>query len=158
MCIVFQALQRASFELQPKNCRLFHEESLTYLRYKPSPEGIAADDNKLVAVRPETFTKERSFIAFCFYYRGFIKDFGGITKHLHQITKNNSRFPGSPECHNAFEKLKAALTDSSVLKHADYNSSFTTDTDINGIQNSVVIFSRVLTTAECRYSTTKRQA
>ena len=122
MCLVFHALRQANLKLKPKKCRLF-QKSLTYLGYKLGPEGIAPDENKLIAVRdrkrPENVTKVRSFIGFCSYYRRFIKDFAGIAKPLHQITKKNSRFTWNPECHNPFEKLKEALIDSSVLEHPD---------------------------------------
>ena len=120
MRLVFHALREANLKLKPKKCRLF-QKSVTYLGFKLSPEGIA-----LIAVRewkrPENVTEVRSFIGFCSYYRRFIKDFAGIAKPLHQITKKNSRFNWNPECHNAFEKLKEALIDSSVLKHPDNNS------------------------------------
>ena len=113
----------------------------------------------------------RSFIGFCCYYRRFIKDFAGIAKPLHPRTKKNSRFNWNPECHNAFEKLKEALIDSSVLKNPDYNSPFIVDTDasdhslgavlsniVDGVEYPVAFASRVLMPAECHYSTTKRDA
>ena len=130
--LVFHAFRQANLKLKPKKCRLF-QEFVTYLGYKLSPEGIAPDENKLVAVRdwkrPKNVTDVRSFIGFCRYYKRFIKDFAGISKPLYQITKKNSRFTWNPECHIAFEKWKKALIDSSVLKHPDYNSPFIVDTD-----------------------------
>ena len=100
-----------------------------------------------------------------------IKDFAGIAKPLHQIKNKNSRFTRKPECHIAFEKLKEALIDSSVLKHPDYNSPFIVDKDasdnslgavlsniVDGVEYPVAFASRVLTPTECRYSTTKREA
>ena len=99
----------------------------------------------------------------------FHHNFAGITKPLHQITKKNSRFIWNPECHNAFEKLKEALIDSSVLKHPDHNSPFIVDTDasenslgavlsnmFDGVEYPVAFASSVLTPAECCCSTTKR--
>ena len=172
--LVLHALHQANLKIKPKKCRLF-QESVTYLGYKLSPEGFAPDENKLVVVRhwkrPENVTEMRSFIGFCSYYRSFIKDFAGIAKPLHQITKKNSRFTWSPECHNAFEKLKESLIDSSKLKHLDYNSPFIVDTDasdnslravlsnfVDGVEYPVDFASRLLTPAECRFSKTKREA
>ena len=131
MSLVFHALRRANLKLKSKKCRLF-QESVTYLGYKLSPEGIAPDENKLVAVRdlkrPENVTDVRILQLL----RHFIKEFAGIVKTLHQITKKNDiigRLTWNPECHNAFEKLKEALIDSSVLKHPDYNSPSIMETD-----------------------------
>ena len=164
MRLIFHTLRQANLKHKPKKCRLL-QKSVNYLGYNLSPEGIAPDENKLIAVRdwkrPENVTEVKSFIGFCSYYRRFIKAFAGIAKLLHQITKKNSRFTWNPECHNAFEKLKEALIDSSVLKHPDYNSPFIVDTD--GSDNSLGavlsnIVDEVLTPAECRYSKTKREA
>ena len=95
MRLVFHALRQANLKLKPKKCRLF-QEFVTYLGYKLSPEVNAPDENKLGALRywkrPENVTEVRSFIGFCNHYRRFIKDFAGIAKPLHQITKKNSRF------------------------------------------------------------------
>ena len=67
MRLVFHALRQASLKLKPKKYRLF-QKSVTYLGYKLSPEGIAPDENKLIAVpdwkRPENVTEVRSFIGF----------------------------------------------------------------------------------------------
>ena len=84
---------------------------------------------------------------------------------------NKKEQPFHLECHNAFENLKEALIDSSVLKHPDCNSPFIVDKDasenslgavllniVNGVEYPVAFASRVLTPAECRYSTTKREA
>ena len=161
-------------DMLARNIILF-QESVTYLGYNLSPGGIAPDENKLVAVRdwkrPENVTEVRSFIGFCSYYRRFIKDFAGIAKPLHQITKKNCCFTWNPECHNAFKKLKDALIGSSVLKHPDYNSPFIVETDasdnslgavlsniVDGIEHPVAFASRVLTPVEFSYSTTKREA
>ena len=172
--LVFDALREANLKLKPKKCRLF-QQAVTYLGYKLSADGIAPDDNKLTAVRdwkqPDNVTEVRSFVGFCSYYRRFIMDFAGIAKPLHEITKKNQRFVWTPECHNAFEKLKLALIDSSILRHPDYRSPFILDTDasdnslgavlsniVEGVEYPVAFASRVLSPAECRYSTTKREA
>ena len=172
--LVFDALREANLKLKPKKCRLF-QQAVTYLGYKLSADGIAPDDNKLTAVRdwkrPDNVTEVRSFVGFCGYYRRFIKDFAGIAKPLREITKKNQRFVWTPECHNAFEKLKLALIDSSILRHPDYRSPFILDTDasdnslgavlsniVDGVEYPVAFASRVLSPAECRYSTTKREA
>ena len=68
MCLVFHALRQANLKLKPKKSRLF-QESVTYLGYKLSQEGIPPVENNFVAVRdwkrPENVTEVRSFIRFC---------------------------------------------------------------------------------------------
>ena len=50
MRLVFHALCQANLKLKPKKCRLF-QKFVTYPGYKLSPEGIAPDENKLIAER-----------------------------------------------------------------------------------------------------------
>ena len=85
--------------------------------------------------------------------------------------KKNFRFAWNPECSFAFEILKAALIDSSVLINLDYNSPFIVETDasdnslgtvlsniVDEGEYPVCFASRVWTPAECCYSTNKREA
>ena len=77
----------------------------------------------------------------------------------------------SLDCQAAFENLKTAIIKSTVLSHPDYSSPFVLDTDatdnslsavlsnvIDGIAYRVAFASRVLSPAECKISTTKREA
>ena len=65
---VFEALRKANIKLKPKKCKLY-QNSVTYLGYKLSAEGISPDEGKIKALkewkRPENVTEVRSFIGFC---------------------------------------------------------------------------------------------
>ena len=171
---MFEALRKANLKLKPEKCKLY-QNSVTYLEYKLSAEGISPDEGKLKALkewkRPENVTEVRSFIGFCSYYQRFVKDFAGIAKPLQEITKKNRRFTWTQDCQAAFESLKTAMIESTVFSHPDYNSPFVLDTDasdnslravlsnvIDGVEYPVAFASRVLSPAECKYSTTKREA
>ena len=101
-----------------------------------------------------------SFIGFCSYYSRFIKYFAEDSKISSLDNEKDSRFAWKPECHNAFEKMKAALINSLVLKHRDYISIFIVKKDVRdnslravlskivkGVKYPVVFASRVLTPA-----------
>ena len=174
MGLVFHALRQANLKLKPKKCRLF-QKTVTYLGYKMSPEGIAPDEKKTHCSRGLETTRKR-YRSEVFYWilqllQTFHQRLCWDSETSSPDNKKNSRFTWNPECHNAFEKLKEALIDSSVLKQPDYNSPFIVDTDasdnslgaalsniVDGVEYPVSSASRVLTPAECRYSTTKREA
>ena len=148
--------------------------SYKYLGYKLSAEGISSDKGNIRGLkewkRPENITEVRSFIGFCSYYRRFVKDFVGIVKPLHEITKKNRRFTWKP-CQAASEKLKTAIIEITDLSNPHYSSPFVLDTDaidnslgavlsnvIDGFEYPVAFASRVLSPSERKYSTTKREA
>ena len=164
----------SKLETKPKKCKLY-QNSVTYLGYKLSAEGISPDEGKIRALKewkiPENITEVRSFIGFCRYYRRFVMDFAGIVKPLHEITKKNRRFTWTPDCQAAFENLKTAMIENAVLSRPDYSSPFVLDTDAsdnslgavllnvkNGVEYPVAFASWVLSPAECKYSTTKWEA
>ena len=171
--IVFEALRKANLKIKPKKCKLY-QNSVTYLGYKLSAEKISPDEGEIRALkewkRPANFTELSSFNGFCSYSRRFVKDFAGIAKPLHEITKKNRRFTWIPDCQAAFENLKTAMIESTVLSHPDYSSPFVLDTDasykslgavlsniIDGVKYPVAFASRVLSPAKCKYIATKRR-
>ena len=120
--------------------------------------------------RQDNITEVKSLIGFCSYYRRFVKDFAGIAKPLHNLTKRNRRFTWTLDCQAAFENLKAAMIKSTFLSHPDYSSPFVLGTDasdnslgavlsnfVNGAEYPVGFASRELSLAECKNSTTKQK-
>ena len=58
------------------------------------------------------------------YYRRFIPDFSKISNPITKLLKNNVKFNWTPECNEAFEKLKKLLTTTPVLAQPDIEKSF----------------------------------
>ena len=71
----------------------------------------------------------RSFLGLCSYYRRFVKGFADIAKPLHKLTEKHQKFVWDSDCQNAFDKLKRALTGSSILSYPQTTSEFILDTD-----------------------------
>ena len=63
------------------------------------------------------------------YYRKFIKDYSKISSHLTKLTRKGAKFKWTPECEEAFQKLKAKLTSAPVLAIPDGKSKFEVYTD-----------------------------
>ena len=57
----------------------------------------------------------RSFLGLALYYKRFIKGFSMIAGPLTRLLQKNIRFKWSEKCLASFEKLKAFLTEASVL-------------------------------------------
>jgi hypothetical protein len=67
------------------------------------------------------------------YYRRFIPNFLKISKPITELLKKNVRFNWTPECNEAFEKLKKLLTTTPVLAQPDIEKSFDVYCDASGI-------------------------
>ena len=171
--MVFQRLKSANLKLNPKKCALFQKE-VQYLGHIVSAEGVAPDPAKIEAVktwpRPSCVKDVKGFLGLASYYRRFIAGFADIAAPLHQYTQKESPFVWSKEAEDAFDKLKAVLTETPVLAYPDPQLPFILDTDasntgigavlsqsIDGRERPVAFFSQTLGRAQRNYCVTRRE-
>ena len=81
-------------------------------------------------------TKVHSFLGLVSYYRRFIKGFSMITVPMTRLLQKNVRFKWSEKCQASFEKLKAFLTEASVLPQPTYVKEYMifSDASLNGLR------------------------
>lgn len=132
LCKVFERLRKYNLKLNPQKCNFLNFE-VTYLGHKISHLGISPDPKKYDVIksypRPTNKDEVRRFVAFCNYYRRFIKNFAEICVPLNNLLKKNVKFIWSSECENSFLKLKEKLMNSTILHYPDPSKSFTLTTD-----------------------------
>ena len=87
---------------------------------------------------PDTYTKVKSFMGLVGHYRCFIKGFVKIAAPLYDLTsgdnkdKKSEHVNLSPEAHEAFDRLKAACLQATILSFPDFNKPFLLETDASG--------------------------
>ena len=73
---VFELCRKHDLKLDPEKCSFFMNE-VTYLGHKCTDKGILPDDSKYSAIKnyptPTDADSAKRFVAFCNYYRRFIK-------------------------------------------------------------------------------------
>ena len=125
--IVMERLASAGLKLKPSKCKLI-QTAVSYLGYHIGADGIWPDEGKLNALskwpEPTNTTEVRSFVGLCSYYRRFVKDFAGIAKPLHELTKKHQRFYWNKNCQRSFEDLKNRLIGAPILSHPNYARPF----------------------------------
>jgi hypothetical protein len=115
-------------KLYAKSCKCeFWLDQVPFLGHILSVEGVAVDPNKVKDIlewkSPTTVYLVRSFLGMARYYRRFIPDFSKNSKPITELLKNNVKFNWTPECNDAFEKLKKFLTTVPVLAQLDIEKS-----------------------------------
>ena len=102
---------------------MFAMPEVTYLGYRITENGQYPEQSKLDAVRnfpiPTKLRDVRAFIAFCSYYRKFIKNFASIAKPLTRLTKLDVGFQWTETEQKAFDTLRLAMMSSPILAHFD---------------------------------------
>ena len=152
----------------------FLKDQVEYLGFEVSPRGVQASPGKVRAnidwPRPKGVHDVRSFLGLASYYRRFVRGFSEMARPLTALTKAGVEWEWSTPQHQAFNRLKLALTTAPVLKLPDFERQFVVTTDAsdvavgaileqdfgNGLQ-PVAFASRKLNGAEMRYSAYERE-
>ena len=117
---VLQRLREAGLQASISKCE-FHVTRTKYLGYILTTDGIEVDPEKTAAIRgwkkPATVRGVQSFLGFCNFYRRFIKNYGRVSRPLHNLTKDNVPFVWTQNCQEAFDNLKELLVNAPVLRH-----------------------------------------
>lgn len=166
---VLKRLAAHSLVVKPSKC-LFHQESVTFLGFRLSANGVSPESDKIKAIEgfpvPKNVRDIRSFVGLVNYYRQFIKDFSKLSRPLTRLTKKNVPFLWSDECQAAFDLLKSALLHDVVLPYPDPEKQFFLETDASdfavgavlsqevspNVIRPVAFFSRTLSDSELNYT------
>ncbi|GBG63800.1 hypothetical protein CBR_g39581 [Chara braunii] len=126
------ALRDAGFKVALKKCQFFLT-TISFLGHVVTDKGLQPEPEKVAAVRdapvPTTITQVRAFLGLASYYRRFIKGFAAIAGPLTNLFRKDQPLIWTPECDQAFSKLKAALISAPVLIRPDPEKPFVLITD-----------------------------
>lgn len=169
---IFERLRKVNLKLNPTKCQFLKTE-LLYLGHVVSSKGVLSDPEKIKVVAnypvPTNVDELRRFVAFCNYYRKFIKNFADITIPLTNLCKKDTPFNFTMECQHSFEYLKKLLTSPPILQYPDFsqNKEFILQTDASGTAIGAVLCnhdlrpvayaSRPLNKAEKNYPTIQKE-
>ena len=102
----------------------FLKDQVEYLGFEVGPRGIQASLGKVRAIiewpRPKSVHDIRSFLGLASYYRRFVRGFSEMARPLTAMTRAGVEWDWSVAQHQAFNRLKLALTTAPVLKLPDF--------------------------------------
>ncbi|KAI8421875.1 hypothetical protein MSG28_009807 [Choristoneura fumiferana] len=96
-----------------------YREELEYLGYEISEKGVKPGKAKIIAVQrfptPSNVHEVRQFMGLASYFRKFMKGFALIARPLTDLTKKDCTWCWGTEQEQAFQQLKATLTQRPLL-------------------------------------------
>ena len=152
----------------------FLKDQVEYLGFEVGPRGIQASPRKVRAIiewpRPTSVQDVHSFLRLASYYRQFVRGFRKMARLLTAMMRAGVEWELSATQHQAFNRLKLALTTAPVLKLPNFERQFVVTIDAsdaaigaileqdfgNGLQ-LVAFASQKLNNAEMRYSAYERE-
>lgn len=166
---VLEVLREHKFYAKAKKCT-FMQKQLLYLGHLIDANGVCPDPAKVAAVTqwapPQDLHQLRSFLGFTNYFRKFIQGYSKIVSPLTHMTRKGVKYDWSPQCQEAFDTIKDALTSAPTLVIADPNEPYEVVADASGFAIGAVLLqhgrpvafeSRKMNSAEQRYSTLEQE-
>lgn len=171
---VFERLRLFKLRARREKC-VFACPKVRYLGHLITSSGIQTDPEKVSAIlemkAPRNVKEVLTFYQTCSWYRRFIPQFSEVARPLSLLTRKDAKWEWGESQQNAFDELKRLLSNPPILRQADPAKPFTLRTDASDYAIGAVLLqgdgdderpveyaSRLLTTAETRYSTTEREA
>ncbi|KAI3797887.1 hypothetical protein L1987_33151 [Smallanthus sonchifolius] len=145
MDLMSRVLKQEKLYAKFSKCAFWLRE-VQFLGHVINPNGIMVDPAKIETVKewnvPKTPTEIRSFLGLAGYYRRFIQDFSRIALPLTKLTRKEVKYEWGQTQNNAFEELKARLTQAPVLTLPEGNEDLVVYTDASGQGLGYVLMQR----------------
>jgi hypothetical protein len=153
-----------------KHKSFFAQTNLEYLGYNKSREGLRPSQKKVEVIlqikAPTTRKQLRCFIGMVNYYRDMWPQRSHFLAPLSSMTSAKVKWKWTPECHEAFDQMKAIMAKETLVTFPNFTKEFEIHTDASKLQlgacisqggKPVAFYSRKLQPAQTRYTTTKRK-
>jgi len=111
------------------------------------------------------------FVGAATYYAKFVPQFAELCKPFRPLLKQDSEWAWSMECQRAFDMIKQKIASPPTLAHFDIAADETISCEasgvalgvclsqkVGGVERPIAFASRVLSTAERKYSASEREA
>ena len=173
---VLGRIQEAGLTIKKRKCQ-FAMAECGYLGYRVGGGKVKPDNLKIRSIEqmvtPTTKKMVRSFLGMTGYYPKFIPQYASIAAPLTDLTRKTApnEVMWTPECDQAFQSLKTALSSSPVLCSPDFAKRISqknnaserrvgavlSQYDENDQDRSVAYFSRKLLPRQQHYSTIEKE-
>lgn len=124
----------------------FHTQSVSFLGFVLSPEGVRMDPAKVKAVAdwptPDSRKAVQRFLGFANFYRRFIRNFSQVALPLTNLTSIHKRFEWSPQAQTAFSELKRGFISAPILSNPDPSRQFVVEVDASEVGVGAILSQR----------------
>ena len=172
--LLFDRLRDYGFTVRTNKCEFF-KNTVEYLGHVIDKDGKRPSESSIQAIKqlpkPQDLRQLQAFLGKVNYYRHFIAHFSDKAASLNALLKKGARFDWSPECDDAFLRLRAEIVEATQLAHYDASKKLTLATDAsqfgigvvlsiddNGKERPVAHASKTLTKSQKAYSQIEKEA
>ena len=172
---VLLRLQKWGIKAKLEKCE-FMKDRVEYLGYIIDTDGLHSTIDKLSKIanvkEPIDVNEVESFLGLVNYYRDFIPNASALMEPLNRLRRKDVTFHWGKNERDAFQSLKSAINNSSLLVHFNPNLPLKLTTDASqtasggvlshiyadGSERPIAFTSRTFTSAERNYSNIERES
>ncbi|KAI3724358.1 hypothetical protein L2E82_36130 [Cichorium intybus] len=149
---ILELLRREKLYAKFSKCEFWLRE-VQFLGHVINCEGVKVDPTKIEAVMkwepPRSPMEIRSFLGLAGYYRRFVENFSSIAAPLTKLTKKGEKFEWADRQQTAFQKLKQALCEASVLALLQDGEDYVVYSDASRVGLGCVLMQKGRITSAC---------
>ncbi len=142
---VLQRLLENELFVKAEKCT-FHAQSVPFLGFIVSPEGVRMDPDRVKAVvnwpTPDSRKALLRFLGFANFYRRFIRNFSQLAAPLTALTSTKMTFRWSNAAEAAFTKLSGRFVLAPILRAPDPTRQFVVEVDASEVGVGAVLSQR----------------
>ncbi len=142
---VLQRLLENGLFVKAEKCA-FHAQSVPFLGFIVSPEGVRMDPDRVKAVvnwpTPDSRKALLRFLGFANFYRRFIRNFSQLAAPLTALTSTKMTFRWSNAAEAAFTKLRGRFVSAPILRAPDPTRQFVVEVDASEVGVGAVLSQR----------------
>jgi hypothetical protein len=142
---VLQRLLENGLFVKAEKCA-FHAQSVSFLGYIVSSEGVRMDPDRVKAVMewpsPDSRKALQRFLGFANFYRRFIRNFSQLAAPLTALTSPRVTFRWSDTAEAVFAKLKSRFVSAPILVSPDSSRQFVVEVDASEVGVGAVLSQR----------------
>ena len=121
----------------------FCVDNVVFLGFIVNKNGVHVDPKKIKAIQewptPQNVGDVRSFHGLTSFYRRFVPNFSSLASPLNELVKKDTPFCWTKKHEQAFQRLKAQLTNAPILALLNFSKNFELKCDASGVGISVVL-------------------
>ncbi len=142
---MLQRLLENGLFVKTEKC-VFHAQSVSFLGYIISSEGVRMDPDKVKVVvdwpSPDSRKALQRFLGFANFYRRFIRNFSQLAAPLTALTSPRTTFRWSDTAEAVFTKLKSRFVSPPILIAPDPSRQFVVEVDASEVGVGAVLSQR----------------
>ncbi len=142
---VLQRLLENGLYVKAEKC-VFHAQSVLFLGYTVSAQGVRKDTDKVQAVvnwpTPDSRKALQRFLGCANFYWWFIRNFSQLAHPLTALTSTKTTFRCSSAAEAAFAKLRSCFVSAPILVVPDPSLQFVVEVDVSEVGVGTVLSQR----------------